>query len=278
MADSVSPGGHQAGLGKTLRTDRWWFEATWTGAGFLIFVIYTTWAMLQGNHYFHQNYLSPFYSPVIFTDPSVPGAAPVEHALLGEFPDWLKAIWPFFLPMSPGILIAIGPLAFRMTCYYYRKFYYRAYFMTPPACAVGSRTQNYRGETALLLIQNLHRYTLYIAIAYIGILYYDAFLSFFREGVFGVGVGSIVLLLNPTLLGLYTFGCHAFRHLVGGQIDCYSCDNFSHTRQGIWKKVTSLNKRHMLWAWVSMIWVGLTDLYVRLVSMGIIHDFNTWGT
>ena len=33
----------------------------------------------------------------------------------------------------------------------------------------------------------------------------------------------------------------------------------------------------MLWAWVSMIWVALTDLYIMLVSKGIITDYNTWG-
>jgi len=28
----------------------------------------------------------------------------------------------------------------------------------------------------------------------------------------------------------------------------------------------------MLWAWVSLFWVGFSDLYVRLCSMGIWHD------
>ena len=27
---------------------------------------------------------------------------------------------------------------------------------------------------------------------------------------------------------------------------------------------------------MSLFWVGFTDVYVRLVSMGVITDFNTW--
>jgi hypothetical protein len=30
----------------------------------------------------------------------------------------------------------------------------------------------------------------------------------------------------------------------------------------------------MLYAWISLVWVALTDLYVRLVSMGVIHDLR----
>ncbi|MBF0276628.1 MAG: succinate dehydrogenase [SAR324 cluster bacterium] len=278
MAQATNVGGHQSGLAATLRKDNWWFEAAWTGIGFLIFAIYTTWAALQGDHYWHGSYLSPFYSPVFFTDPSAAGAAPEAHAWFGLFPDSLKAIWPSFIPLSPAILILIGPLSFRMTCYYYRKFYYRSYFMTPPACAVGGRPQKYKGETAILVFQNIHRYTLYIALTYIVILYYDAIISFSRDGELGIGVGSVILLINPTLLAFYTCGCHAFRHLVGGQLDCFSCSDSAKSRYGIWQKVSNLNSRHMLWAWVSMIWVGLTDLYVRLVSMGVITDLNTWGS
>ncbi|MDP6932110.1 MAG: succinate dehydrogenase, partial [Myxococcota bacterium] len=124
---------------------------------------------------------------------------------------------------------------------------------------------------------NLHRYTWYIAVAYIIILYYDAYLSFWRGGELGVGVGSIILLLNPTLLAMYTFGCHSCRHMAAGRLDCFSCDKVSQTRHGIWKRITWLNERHMLWAWISMIWVGLTDYYVRMVALGHITDFNTWG-
>ena len=136
-------------------------------------------------------------------------------------------------------------------------------------------TGNYRGETAWLIFQNLHRYALYFAVAYIFILYYDAFISLFRNGEFGIGVGSVVLFLNATFLGGYTFGCHALRHLVGGGMDCMSCGEET-VRYGAWKRVSWLNARHPNFAWMSLFWVGFTDVYVRLVSMGVISDLNTW--
>jgi hypothetical protein len=166
-----------------------------------------------------------------------------------------------------------------MTCYYYRKFYYRSYFFSPPACGVGGFSQkNYNGETALLLIQNLHRFTLYVAIGFVLVLSYDAVLSFFRNGVFGIGVGSIILLINPVLLAGYVFGCHAFRHLSGGYENCFSCPQGKETvKYKIWTGVSKLNKKHMFWAWSSMIWVAFADIYVRLVAKGYWVDINTWG-
>ena len=118
---------------------------------------------------------------------------------------------------------------------------------------------------------------MYFALLFIVILYYDAFLAFFRHGEFGIGVGTAVLLINPTLLAMYTLGCHSLRHLVGGRLDCFSCDRAGDIRHGLWRWVSVLNARHMAFAWVSLIWVGFTDVYVRLVSMGIISDLNTWS-
>ena len=270
-----------SGFLSTDRRDRWWIEPLWTGLGFLAFVVYTTWAMLQGNYYWWSafqegfgGYLSPFYSPLLFIKQGVEGVAPLNHAWFGSWPGW----WPRLFPATPAILILAGPLSFRMTCYYYRKFYYRAYFLTPPACAVsGTPRKKYRGETALFVFQNLHRYTLYIAIAIIVILTYDGIMSLFRGGKFGVGVGSIILLINPVLLAGYTFGCHAFRHLVGGNKDCLTCPNGKTTvRYRLWKGVSMLNGRHMFWAWTSMVWVAFSDIYVRMVSSGQWIDLNTW--
>ncbi len=278
MPTSALSGGYRAGLAATFRTDRWWIEPLWTGLGFLGFIVYSTWAAYQGAHYFYHGYLSPMYSPLLFSDPTRPGSAPLEHAWFGVWPHWLQSLWPPFFPSSPAWLVLLGPLSFRLTCYYYRKFYYRAYFMTPPACAVGALPQkNYRGETALLLFQNLHRYALYVAIGFIVALSYDAYLAFWRDGRFGIGVGTLVLLINPILLATYTFGCHSFRHLVGGQLNCFSCDNAAKTRFGIWQGVSWLNERHMLFAWISLVWVGFADFYVRMVSMGYLRDLSTWG-
>ena len=264
------------------RSDKWWIEPLWTGLGFLCFTIYTTWAMFQANNYWWSNghggfggYLSPFYSPLIFVKEAVSGGAPLNHAWFGSWPSW----WPKLIPASPAILILAGPLSFRMTCYYYRKFYYRAYFMSPPGCSVkGIRNKKYKGETALLIFQNLHRFTLYLAIAIIFILSYDAILSFFQNGIFGVGVGTLILTINPILLAGYTFGCHAFRHLTGGNKDCFTCPNGKPTfRYKVWKGVSWLNGRHMMWAWISMIWVAFTDIYIRMIASGQWIDINTWN-
>ena len=275
-------GGYKEGLFQTNRSDYWWIEPLLTGFGFLCFVIYTTWAMFQGNYYWWSGgsegfggYLSPFYSPLLFIEQNVAGAAPIAHAWFGSWPDWI----PNLIPATPAILILAGPLSFRMTCYYYRKFYYRSYFLSPPSCAVMGITQkNYKGETALLVIQNLHRLTLYIAIGFVLVLSYDAILSFFRNGKLGIGVGSVILFLNPILLAGYTFGCHAFRHLTGGNENCFTCPQGKEKiRYKIWKTVSKLNSRHMFWAWISMIWVAFTDIYVRMVSKGIWIDLNSWG-
>lgn len=275
MSEAVNLGGHPRGVFATLRTDNWRALPLATVAGLTLFIVYSTWAAFQGEHYFHEPYLSPFYSPVLFTKLDAPGAAPLHHAWLGE---WPSAVWPSFVPASPALLILIFPGLFRFTCYYYRKAYYRSFAGTPPACAVTPLPRkDYRGETMLLVFQNLHRYALYIALVYIVILYYDAFVSFWRHGQFGVGVGTIVLLINATLLACYTCGCHSLRHLIGGGLDRFACNSTCAARHAAWKKVSWLNQYHQEFAWCSLFWVGFSDLYVRLVSMGIWTDFNTWG-
>lgn len=255
------------------RADRWWVEPLLVLLGLSAFIIYATWAAFQANHYYTVSYLSPFYSPLVFVKSGVVGSAPLWHSLLGEWPSW----WPGFLPASPALLILIFPGLFRFTCYYYRGAYYKAFAGSPPGCAVGGVPQkDYQGETFLLIFQNLHRYALYAALIYLVILGADAAAAFVYEGSFGVGVGTIILTINPILLGLYTLGCHSFRHLVGGRKDCFSCAGAGKIN-GVYQKVSWMNRNHKLFAWMSLIWVGFTDVYVRLVSMGIITDWNTWG-
>src|SRR6185295_7378126 len=140
----------------------------------------------------------------------------LHHAWFGAWstmPSLLSAAIPSFVVASPGFLIHPFPGLFRFTCYYYRKAYYRSFAGSPPACAVtpAARGKTYKGETALLVFQNLHRYALYFALAFIAFLAFDAVQGFFRGGKFGVGVGSIVLLVNVVLLGSFTFGCNSLR-------------------------------------------------------------------
>jgi hypothetical protein len=274
MQEAVAVGGHHVGFATTTRADRWWVAPVLTCLGLSLFGMYATWAAFQGAHYWYGSYLSPFYSPLIFIDTAAAGAAPLQHAWLGSWPTW----WPEGIPASPAFFILIFPGAFRVTCYYYRKAYYRSFFGTPPGCAVGAVPQKrYRGETAFLVVQNLHRYAMYPAVAFIGILYYDAFLACFYEGTFGIGVGTVILFVNATLLACYTFGCHSFRHLIGGKLNVFSRGKCAKARHRAWCGVSCLNKRHMMYAWISLFWVGFSDVYVRLCSMGIFHDWNTWG-
>jgi hypothetical protein len=131
----------------------------------------------------------------------------------------------------------------------------------------------YRGEkSGLFWLMNLHRFLLYLALGFIALLWWDAAHAFVFDGRFGIGVGSLVMLVNVVLLSGFTFGCNSLRHLVGGGADCFSCERFGKAKHAAWRGVTLFNRRHMLWAWLSMFSVGLTDVYVRLCSMGVLHD------
>ena len=248
MAQSQAAG-VQVQAGRTLRDDAWWAELIPVVMVLGGFGIYATLRAFEGRFYEWGPYLSPFYSPLI---------DPAHH--------W----WP----LSPALLILGGPLSFRATCYYYRKAYYRAFFLDPPACAVSeTRTGSYRGETAFpFVLQNFHRYTFYLAVVFLAFLWHDAIRAFIFDGHPGVGVGSIVLLVNVILLSSYTFSCHSVRHLAGGKLDCFSCVTFGRPRYTAWKWISAMNERHMLFAWMSLFSVGLADFYVRLVSSGALRD------
>jgi hypothetical protein len=256
------------GLGTTRRKDAWWVAPLVQGLVFVAFSVYVTWAALQNANYWvpGTNYLSPFYAPELWGDS--------PHAWFGPKPDWLP--YPSFLPFSPAVLILGGPLGFRMTCYYYRKFLYRSYLASPPSCAVGTLTgASYKGERkGLLLIMNLHRYFLYLALGFIVVLTWDAIRSFSFDGKFGIGVGSLVLTANSVLLACFTFGCNSLRHLVGGGTDCFSCAKGGNLKYAAWRGVSVFNRHHMLWAWVSMFAVAFADVYVRLVASGVWHDLR----
>ncbi|MBL8887599.1 MAG: hypothetical protein JNK16_13145 [Phycisphaerales bacterium] len=267
-------------LGETSRTDAWWVQPLLTFLGLGAFIVYSTWAAFQGKNFSYDgggaHYLSPFYSPLLWDPPGMH----TGHAWFGEAPSWLLSMWPSFLVFSPALLILWAPGGFRFTCYYYRGAYYKAFWADPMNCSVGEpgfRQENYRGEKKLpLIFQNVHRYFLYLALMFLVLLAYDAVMSYVftnpdtKQKGFGIGVGSLVLTINPILLGGYTLGCHSFRHLIGGRkdelgggagkkaYDCASC----------------LNRSHMLWAWMSLFWVGFTDFYVRMCAMGYWSDFR----
>jgi hypothetical protein len=179
-------------------------------------------------------------------------------------------------PLSAAWLVAWVPLGFRGTCYYYRKAYYRAFFWDPPACAVREPAfrRRYRGETRLpWILNNFHRYFLYVAIVVLGFLWFDAISSFAYHGGFYLGVGSALMLLNVFLLTCYTGSCHALRHLVGGSVDCFSCVRAGRPRYGLWRLASRINPFHGAFAWVSLGSVVAVDVYIRVVS----NYFNCFG-
>jgi hypothetical protein len=240
-------------FGATFRRDAWWGELLPVIAVLGGFGIYATWRAFEDGYYEVGPYLSPLYSPLI--DP--------HHTWL---PRWL----------SPAFLILGAPAGFRATCYYYRKAYYRAFFLTPPSCAVTGRgAGSYSGERKFpFILQNLHRYFLYLALVFIVILWYDALKAFWFDGQFGIRLGSLVMVANVVLLSGYTFSCHSLRHLVGGKLDCFSCEVAGGPRHKAWKGVSFLNERHLLFAWLSLFSVALCDLYITLVARGTITDLR----
>ncbi len=256
----------QRRFGETTRRDAWWTQPLAVFAGFGAFVVYTTWASFQNAHYHFGSYLSPFYSPELFGDS--------PHSWFGPEPGW----WPVWLPYSPAFLILAGPAGFRFTCYYYRGAYYKAFWGDPPSCTVGEARRSYWGERSFpLVLQNVHRYFLYVALLFIVILSHDVWKAlWFTDGAsgetsFGLGLGTLLLAVNVVLIAGYTFGCHSLRHLVGGRVDLLSK---APVRRSCYECVSSFNRRHMLWAWTSLFSVGFADAYVRLCSMGVWTDWR----
>ena len=260
-AAGVRSPGRAAIAARNLRTDRWWAYPLTTFAVLLAFVAYAAYAAIANRDYYAAPYISPFYSPCLsFHCGTVPGSAGAPH--LGWFGTW----WI----VTPAVIILIFPLGFRLTCYYYRKAYYRSWWLAPPACAVPEPRRRYTGETRFpLLGQNLHRYFFYAALVFNVILSWDAIVAFDFGGHIGIGVGTVVLVVNAVLLWLYSLSCHACRHAVGGRINHFSRHP---VRYKAWTFVSRLNPYHGNFAWLSLVWVALTDLYVRLVASGVIHD------
>jgi hypothetical protein len=241
-----------------LRTDNWRLQPALTVLGLLAFIAYSSWSAFTPHGYYAGNvgrhYLSPFFSPCVTSK-------------CGAGTTWDVIGWWRF---SAALLILPFPLAFRATCYYYRKAYYRSFWMSPPACAVPDAHSSYTGESRWpLLLQNFHRYAFYLAIPFPLILLWEAIKSLNFSNGYGLALGSVILFVNAILLGIYTASCHSCRHLCGGHLKAFSRGP---ARYWVWRQVSKLNEHHMLLAWISLVFVGVTDIYVRLIASGAFHD------
>jgi hypothetical protein len=239
----------------TDRRDNWWLQPLIVVVVLGSFVIYTTIRALGNTAFFYQPHelLSPFYSPCLVWNCG-PAA---QFRLIGTW-------WPRWL--SPAVLILGGPLLLRLTCYYYRKAYYRSFFWAPPACAVPDAARRYTGERRFpFILQNVHRYAFLLSLVFLFFLWWDVVAAFSA----GIGVGAVILLIATTLLSLYSLSSHSCRYYCGGCLDAFHGKSF---RTGLWHIVSRLNERHAELAWFSLFSVAIADLYIMLVAAHVIVD------
>ena len=265
--NGVDTAGRAAITEPTLRTDRWWIAPLLTFLGLMAFLLYGFIRTATQAAYFkeglHYSYLSPFASPCVTTS-CVEGSSHFGQ-WFGDFP----ALIPLAIITLPFLL------GFRLTCYYYRKAYYRAFWLSPPACGVPEPHGKYTGETRFpLIMQNAHRYFFFMAVIISLINTYDAILSFRGTEGLGLGLGNLILVANVVLLWAYTLGCHSCRHITAGRINHFSKHP---VRYWLYQKSSLLNGRHMQLAWTTLATLVLTDAYIMLVSSNTISDLRFIG-
>ena len=261
MTTGVGSPGRARIQAKTLRPDRWWLPPLGIGAILVFFIAYATVRSFMNKWYWvdQSHYLTPLYSPCL-SNSCVPGSSHFGT----PFGDW-----PSFLPLAIITLLVVG--GFRVTCYYYRKAGYRSLWQAPSACAVPEPHSKYTGEKRFpLIIMNAHRYFFYLAALFLLINLYDMVLSFHGvDGGIGMGLGTLIILVNVIMLGLYTMSCHACRHVVGGRLRHFSKHPI---RYRYWTLASKLNTRHGQFAMISLFTVIATDAYIMSVSADWFSD------
>jgi hypothetical protein len=251
---------------KTLRKDPWWRSPAITAVLLTIWVTYATVHVFIGHYYYvaKYHYLTPFYSPCVSGE-CVPGSAS-----LGTWIGHLPPIIPYAFVSLPFVL------GFRLSCYYYRRAYYRAFWRAPAACAVREPHAKYTGESRFpLIMQNLHRYFFYMVIVISILNTYDVIDAFHgKNGGIGFGLGTLIMLVNVVLLWGYSLSCHSCRHITGGRLKHFSQHP---VRYWIWNRISWLNARHMQLAWTTLGTLMLTDLYIWLVAAHVFSDFRFYN-
>ena len=217
--------------------------------------VYAVWAGFQTSHFATGSYISPLYSPCVAAD----CGSRANVVIIGSWWKW-----------SPALLVMAVPIGVRATCYYYRKLYYRSFWLSPPACAVAEPHARYSGESRFpLVLQNAHRYFWAASVLVAAMLTLDSVNAFRQPGGIGVGVGTVFIALNAAAFWAYLLSCHACRHLVGGGLRSQAAHPIRHR---LWRMTSVLNTRHGLFALISLPLVMATDAYIRLVSAGVFPD------
>ena len=246
---------------RTLRKDNWRRAPALTAVLLTIWVTYATVHVFIGKWYYvpQYHYLTPFYSPCVSGE-CVPGSSSLGH--------WIPAVPPIIPYAFVSLPFVLG---FRLTCYYYRRAYYRAFWRAPAACAVREPHATYSGETRFpLIMQNLHRYFFFMVLLVSILNTYDLTQAFRGpNGNFGLGLGTIIMLVNVIFLWAYSLSCHSCRHIIGGRLKHFSKHP---ARYWIWTQVSKLNSRHMQLAWTTLGTLMLTDLYIWLLAAGVFSD------
>ena len=273
------------GLGQTDRTDGWWKGPTAMAAYLGFMIVYATWrGFMEADFWIFSDFgysagvghgagtmaientgshvLSPLYSPLV-----IPGSGEIGTMVP------VALAW-----MSPAMFILIFPAGFRGTCYYMRRVYYRTFFASPVACWVDEPEINkkigYKGEKRLFLINNLHRYFLYMVIPILLIKWWDIThtMTFSNNG-YGVSGGTIILTLEAVCLTFYVTSCHALRHLAGGMLDRWA-SGVAKLRGALFSKISVINRSHGFWFWISLVLVFVGDAWTIACSKGMITDFS----
>jgi hypothetical protein len=251
---------------RTYRKDRWWAWPLSTGAILVFFTIYALVRYFMNDYYWApaEHYLTPMYSPCI-NEACVPGSSHFG-AIIPSYASWIPI----------GIITFLVLLGFRATCYYYRKAAYRSLMFSPAACAVPEPAKKYSGERRFpFILTNGHRYFFYAALIFATINTYDMVLAFHgKDGGVGMGLGTIIIVVNVVCLWAYTLSCHACRHIMGGKLRHFSKHP---VRYRFWQFVSKLNPRHGQFAMTSLFTVIITDAYIMAVSAGWLTDLRIFN-
>jgi len=252
------------GMGRTDRIDNWWAQPAVMGIGLILAVLWTLWRVVFFSDHIDYNVngahvISPMFSPNVLDWDMFSG---------WDHPSWVNA----------AVLILWIPFSFRGTCYYMRRVYYRTFFASPVACWVDEPEINkkigYQGEKRLFLINNLHRYFLYMVIPILLIKWWDIThtMTFSNDG-YGFTGGTIILFLEAVCLTFYVTSCHALRHLAGGMLDRWTT-GISKVRGALFSKISIINRDHGFWFWISLVLVFVGDAWTIACSKGMINDFS----